>query len=100
MGIPTSAETGGRLGSAFSNLLKEVVTSGLNFGESPEPDWTKEERALFASRLRSAHVTISYAIARSHAALRMLSFMGRRLSHGTPCARLSAYLTSEAFQHA
>ena len=33
----------------------------------------------------------------------MLSFMGRRLSHvshGTPCYRLSAYLTSEAFQHA
>ena len=52
------------LGSAFSNFLKEVVTSGLNFGESPEPDWTKEKRALFASRLRSAHVTISYAIAR------------------------------------
>ena len=51
-----AAETGGRLGSAFSNFLKELVTSGLNFGESPEPDWTKEKRALFASRLRSAHV--------------------------------------------
>ena len=62
--VPLSAETGGRLGSAFSNFLKEVVTSGLNFGESPEPDWTKERRTLFASRLRSAHVTISYAIAR------------------------------------
>ena len=24
----------------------------------------------------------------------------RRLAQGTPCARLSAYLTSEAFQHA
>ena len=36
----------------------------MDFGESPEPDWTKEKRALFASRLRSAHVTISYAIAR------------------------------------
>ena len=36
----------------------------------------------------------------SHAGLQMLSFMGRRLSHGTPCARLSAYSTSEAFQHA
>ena len=44
--------------------LKEVVTSGLDFGESPEPDCTKEKRALFASRLRSAHVTTSYAIAR------------------------------------
>ena len=29
----------------------------------------------------------------------MLSFMGRRLSHGTLCDRLSAYLTSEAFRH-
>ena len=62
--VPLSAETGGCLGSAFSNFLKEVVTSGLNFGESPEPNWTKEKCALFASRLRSAHVTISYAIAR------------------------------------
>ena len=31
--VPLSAETGGRLDSAFSNLLKEVVTSGLDFGE-------------------------------------------------------------------
>ena len=36
----------------------------------------------------------------SRAALQMLSFMGRRLSHGTPCVRLSAYFTSEALQHA
>ena len=36
----------------------------LDFGESPVPVWTKEKRALFTSRLRSAHVTISYAIAR------------------------------------
>ena len=62
--VPLSAETGGRFGGAISKVLKEVVTPGLNFGESPEPDWTKEKRALFASRLRSAHVTISYAIAR------------------------------------
>ena len=55
--VPLSAETGG-------NFLKEVVTSGLDFGESPVPVWTKETHALFASRLRSAHVTTSYAIAR------------------------------------
>ena len=48
---------------AFSKFLKEVVTSGLDFGESPVPVWTKEKRALFASRLRSAHVTNFYAIA-------------------------------------
>ena len=35
--IPLSAETGGRLDGAFSNFLKEVVTSGLDFGESPVP---------------------------------------------------------------
>ena len=62
--VPLSAETGGRFDGAFSNFLKEVVTSGLDFGESPVPVWTKETCALFASRLRSAHVTISYAIAR------------------------------------
>ena len=64
--VPLSAETGGRLDGAFSKFLKEVVTSGLDFGESesPVPVWTKEKRALFTSRLRSAHVTISYAIAR------------------------------------
>ena len=57
--VPLSAETGGRLDGAFSKFLKEVVTSGLDFGESPVPVWTKETRSLFASRLRSAHVTIS-----------------------------------------
>ena len=51
-------------GRTFSKFLKEMVTSGLDFGESPVPVWTKESRALFASRLRSAPVTISYAIAR------------------------------------
>ena len=56
--VPLSAETGGRFDGAFSNFLKEVVTSGLDFGESPVPVWTKETLALFASRLRSAHVTI------------------------------------------
>ena len=61
--VPLSAETGGRFDGAFSNFLKEVVTCGLDFGESPVPVWTKETRALFASRLRSAHVTTSYAIA-------------------------------------
>ena len=50
-----------RLDGAFSNFLKEVVISGLDFGESPVPVWTKETRALFAS---PAHVTTSYAIAR------------------------------------
>ena len=54
--VPLSAETGGRFDGAFSNFLKEVVTSGLDFGESPVPVWTKETRALFVSRLRSAHV--------------------------------------------
>ena len=44
--VPLSVETGGRLGSAFSNFLKEVVTSGLDFGESPIPVWTKEKRVL------------------------------------------------------
>ena len=62
--VPLSAETGGRLDAAFSNFLKEVVTSGLDFGESLVPVWTKEKRAIFASRLRFAHVTTSYAIAR------------------------------------
>ena len=85
--VPLSAETGGRFDGAFSNFLKEVVTSGLDFGESPVPIWTKEKRALFASRLCSEHVTTSYL---SHAALQMPSFMRRRLSHGTPCVRLSA----------
>ena len=62
--VSLSAETGGRFDGAFSNFLEEVVTSGLDFGESPVPVWTKEKRALFTSRLRSAHVTTSYAIAR------------------------------------
>ena len=53
--VPLSAETGGRFDATFSKFLKEVVTSGLDFGESPVPVWTKEKRALFASRLRSAH---------------------------------------------
>ena len=57
-------ETGGRFDGAFSNFLKEVVTSGLDFGESPVPVWTKEKHALFTPRLRSAHVTISNTIAR------------------------------------
>ena len=57
-----SAETGGRF-EVFSKFLKEVVTSCLDFGESLAPVWTKEKRAFFASRLRSAHVTTSYAIA-------------------------------------
>ena len=104
--VPLSAETGGRFDGAFSNFLKEVVTSGLDFGESPAPVWAKETRALFASRLRSAHVTISYAIARCvanaliHGSTTIARYpvreavglvdMGRRLSHGTPCVRLSA----------
>ena len=46
--VPLSAETGGRFDATFSNFLKEVVTSGLDFGESPVPVWTKETRALFA----------------------------------------------------
>ena len=33
--VPLSAETGGRLDATFSKFLKEVVTSGLDFGESP-----------------------------------------------------------------
>ena len=40
-----------------------LLLASLDFGESPVPVWTKEKR-LFAPRLRSAHVTISYAIAR------------------------------------
>ena len=62
--VPLSAETGGRLVATFSMFLKKVVTFGMDFGESPVPVWTEEKRALFASRLRSAHVRISYAIAR------------------------------------
>ena len=62
--VPHSAETGGRFDCAFSNFLNDAVTSGLVFGELPVPVWTKEKRALFTSRLRSANVTISYAIAR------------------------------------
>ena len=62
--VPLSAETGGRFDATFSKFLKKVVTSGMDFGESPVPVWNIEKRALFASRLRSAHVTISYAIAR------------------------------------
>ena len=58
------AETGGRFDATFCKFLKEVVASGLDFGESPVPVWTKEKRVLFASRLRTANVKISYAIAR------------------------------------
>ena len=60
--VPLSAETGGRFDATFSKFLKEVVSSGLDFGESPIPIWTKEKRALFASRLCSAHLTTSYAM--------------------------------------
>ena len=52
--VPLSVETGGRLDGAFSNFLKEVVTPGLDFGESPVPVWTKEKRALFASRISAS----------------------------------------------
>ena len=62
--VPLSAETGGCLDGAFSKFIKEVVTSGLDFGEPPIPVWAKEKRAIFATHLRSAHVTTSYAIAR------------------------------------
>ena len=62
--VPLSAETGGRFDATFSKFLKEMVTSGLDFGELSVPVWTKEKHVLFASRLRSAHVTTSYAIAR------------------------------------
>ena len=58
--VPLSAETGGRLDATFNKFLKEVDTSGLDFGLSPVPVWTKETRSLFASRLRSAHVTTSH----------------------------------------
>ena len=61
--VPLSAETGSRLDGASSNFLKEGDTSGLDFGESPVPVWNEETHALFASRLRSAHMTTSYAIA-------------------------------------
>ena len=61
--VPLSAETGGRFDATFCNFLKEVVASHLDYGESPVPVWTKEKRVLFASRLHTAHVTISYAIA-------------------------------------
>ena len=47
--VPLSEETGGCFDATFSKFLKEVVTSGLDFGESPLPVWTKEKRALFAS---------------------------------------------------
>ena len=62
--VPLSAETGGRFNATFCKFLKEVVASGLVFGESPVPVWTKEKRVLFTSRLRSAHVATFYAIAR------------------------------------
>ena len=39
--VPLSAETGGRLDGAFSNFLKEVDTSDLDFSDSPVPVWTK-----------------------------------------------------------
>ena len=61
--VPLSAETGSRLDGASSNFLKEGDTSGLDFGESPVPVWTEEAHALFASRLRSALMTTSDAIA-------------------------------------
>ena len=44
--VPLSAETGGRFDATFSKFLKEVVTSGLDFGESPVPVWTNEKRVL------------------------------------------------------
>ena len=48
--VALSEETGGRLDGAFSNFLKEegLVTSGLDFGESPVPVWTKEKRVTLA----------------------------------------------------
>ena len=39
--VPLSAETGGRFDATFCKFLKEVVTSGLDFGESPVPVWIK-----------------------------------------------------------
>ena len=39
--VPLSAETGGLFGGAFCKFLMEVVASGLDFGESPVPVWTK-----------------------------------------------------------
>ena len=63
--VPLSAETGGRFDATFSSSSRrQLLLACLDFGESPVPVWTKEKRALFTSRLRSAHVTISYAIAR------------------------------------
>ena len=88
--VPLSAEAGGRFDAIFCKFLKVVVASGLDFSESPVPVWTKENRVLFASRLRSAHVTISYAIARCVANVLIYGSKSRRLSHGTPCVRLSA----------
>ena len=35
--VPLSAETGVRLDATFSKFLKEVDTSGLDFGDSPVP---------------------------------------------------------------
>ena len=67
--VPLSAETGGRLHDSFRKFLKETITSGLDFGGSPEPIWTKETRLLYSSRMRSALVTISIAIAREVANL-------------------------------
>ena len=62
--VPHSGETGGRFDGTFSNFLKEVLASGLDFAEPTVTVWAKETRALYASRLRSAHMATSYAIAR------------------------------------
>ena len=65
--------------------IQKMLNAGLDFGESSVPVWTKETRALFASRLRYAHVTTSYAVARC---------VANALIYGShdipPCARLSA----------
>ena len=87
--VSLSAETGGRFDATFS----------LDFGFRCHPYQSGPKRRVpslhHACALRTWPLHIP-----SHAALQMLSFTSRRLSQGIPCARLSAYLITEALKHA
>ena len=67
--VSLSAESSSRLHNAFKGYIKECVAlcvaPGLADVGSLAPVWTPATRTIFSSRLRSALVTITIAIARS-----------------------------------
>jgi len=63
--VPLIAETGGRLHPVFISYMKSVIETDLIKDGSTEVAWTPAVRSIFTSRLHSALVTISIAIARS-----------------------------------